>query len=385
MDQVRASIVVLCFNGLEEATHPCLTSIIDNTPVGSYELIIIDNASVDGTPEYLRSFSKQHLNVRIQLNENNKGYAGGNNDGIKLAQGQHIVLLNNDTLVLVGWLDRLLKLFNEQPGVGLVGPVTNSAGNEQRIDLKGLNEKNFENIAGAHIESQQVVWFSTEKLGFFCVAMRRTVLEKIGYLDEKFGIGMFEDDDYCLRAKKAGFTLAVVEDCFVYHKGSVSFKKLATNDYIEIFNKNRDYFYEKHSILWSYTDIALSIWVRIRDDLGLIEKNIDRSLAERVLSRINVMDDALSQLLDIEQRAAVIKGKAFLEVQLAEKQRFLMEMSDWATGLKQDNEHLAEAASTTRAELMKMSDWAAGMKSEIDAMSRSRCYRIFRFLQRRGV
>ena len=97
------------------------------------------------------------------------------------------------------------------------------------------------------------------------------------------------------------------------------------------------------------------------------------------------MDDALSQLLDIEQRAAVIKGKAFLEVQLAEKQRFLMEMSDWATGLKQDNEHLAEAASTTRAELMKMSDWAAGMKSEIDAMSRSRCYRIFRFLQRRGV
>ena len=165
----------------------------------------------------------------------------------------------------------------------------------------------------------------------------------------------------------------------------MSFKKLATNDYIEIFNKNRDYFYEKHSILWSYTDIALSIWVRIRDDLGLIEKNIDRSLAERVLSRINVMDDALSQLLDIEQRAAVIKGKAFLEVQLAEKQRFLMEMSDWATGLKQDNEHLAEAASTTRAELMKMSDWAAGMKSEIDAMSRSRCYRIFRFLQRRGV
>ncbi|CAH1077460.1 glycosyltransferase family 2 protein [Candidatus Nitrotoga sp. 1052] len=364
MNQFLTSIVVLCYNGLEDTTRPCLESIIANTPVDSYELIVVDNDSADGTADYLKTFAAQHANVRIQLNDTNKGYAGGNNDGIKLAQGQYIVLLNNDTLVPGGWLDRLLKLFSEQPGVGLVGPVTNSAGNEQRIELEGLNEKNFEEIAGAYVERQKGVWFTTEKLGFFCVAMRRTLLEKIGYLDEKFGIGMFEDDDYCIRAKKAGFTLAVVEDCFVYHKGSVSFKKLATSDYIEIFNKNRNYFFEKHGILWTYTDIAFGIWVKMRGDLTSVEKNGERAIIERITGRINDMTNALYQLRDAEQRSVVIEGKALIEVQLAEKQRLLMEMSDWATGLKQDNER---------------------MKREMDEMLRSRCYRLFRFLQRRGI
>jgi len=357
VNQILTSIVVLCYNGLEETTRPCLESIIANTPVDSYELIVVDNASADGTADYLKIFAAQHTNVRVQLNDTNKGYAGGNNDGIKLAQGQYVVLLNNDTLVPGGWLDRLLKLFNEQPDVGLVGPVTNSAGNEQRIELDGLNEKSFEEIAAAYVERQKGVWFITEKLGFFCVAMRRNLIEKIGYLDEKFGIGMFEDDDYCIRAKKAGFTLAVVEDCFVYHKGSVSFKKLATIDYVELFNKNRGYFFEKHSILWTYTDIAFALWLKIRGDLVAVEKNGEKAAIERVKGRVEGMTNALFQLRDVEQRSAVIGGMTFIELQLAEKQRLLMEMSDWA----------------------------ASMKREMDEMSRSRCYRLFRYLQRRGI
>ncbi len=355
---------MLCYNGLEETTRPCLESIIKNTPADSYELIVVDNASADGTAGYLKTFAAQHTHVRLQLNDTNKGYAGGNNDGIKLAQGQYIVLLNNDTLVPEGWLDRLLKLFNEQPGVGLVGPVTNSAGNEQCIELDGLNEKNFEEIASAYVERQKGAWFITEKLGFFCVAMRHTLPEKIGYLDEKFGIGMFEDDDYCIRAKKAGFALAVAEDCFVYHKGSVSFKKLATNDYIEIFNRNRNYFFEKHGIVWTYADIAFGIWVKMRDDLVAAEKNGERSTIERITGRINDMTNVLYQLRDVEQKQAEIGGKSFIEMQLVEKHRHLMEMSDWATGLKSDNDRLT---------------------SEIMAMTRSRCYRLFRFLQRRGI
>ncbi len=267
MATFRASIVVLCYNGLEETTRPCLESIIKNTPAESYELIVVDNASADGTAEYLKNFAAQHANVRHQLNDTNKGYAGGNNDGIKLAQGRYIVLLNNDTLVPAGWLDRLLRLFDEQPEVGLVGPVTNSAGNEQRIELAGLTERNYEEIAGAYIERQKGMWFTTEKLGFFCVAMRRTLPEKIGYLDEKFGIGMFEDDDYCVRAKKAGLSLAVVEDCFVYHKGSVSFGKLAVESYQALFAKNKAYFREKHGVEWTLTDIAFSYWDKFDRDL----------------------------------------------------------------------------------------------------------------------
>jgi len=380
MDQLYASIVVLCYNGLEEATRPCLESIIANTPINAYELIIVDNASTDGTVEYLRILSEQYAHVRIQLNDSNKGYAGGNNDGIKHAQGQYVILLNNDTLVPADWLDKLLRLFNEQPSVGLVGPVTNSAGNEQRVEFSELNENNFEEIAGAYVMRQRGMWFPSEKLGFFCVAMRRSVIDDVGYLDEKFGIGMFEDDDYCVRAKQAGYTLAVVEDCFVYHKGSVSFKKLTASDYIEVFNTNRNYFYKKHNILWSYSDIALSIWYRIRDDLALVKKN-NSSATERIFGRINDMSNALHQLRDVELRSAVIESNAFVEVQLAEKQRTLMEMSTWATSLKQDNEQLVEKQRV----LVEMSDWASNMKRDIDEMSRSRFYRLFRFLQRRGI
>ena len=163
MTQFHTSIVVLCYNGLEEATRPCLESIIANTNFSSYELILIDNASIDGTAEYLKHFSEQYAHVSLQLNDNNKGYAGGNNDGMKLAQGEYIVLLNNDTLVSAGWLERLVAIFNEEPSVGLVGPVTNSAGNEQCISLDGLNEDNFEKISGAYIARQQGAWFLTEK------------------------------------------------------------------------------------------------------------------------------------------------------------------------------------------------------------------------------
>jgi GT2 family glycosyltransferase/glycosyltransferase involved in cell wall biosynthesis len=293
---LRASIVVLCYNGLEETTRPCLESIITNTPADSYELIVVDNASADGTAEYLKNFAVQHPNnVRIQLNDTNKGYAGGNNDGIRLAQGQYIVLLNNDTLVPCGWLERLLKLFDEQAGVGMVGPITNSAGNEQRIELKGLNENNFEEIAGSYTERQEGVWFTTEKLGFFCVAMRRTLMEKIGYLDEKFGIGMFEDDDYCIRAKRAGFTIAVVEDCFVYHKGSVSFGKLAVESYHALFEKNKAYFREKHGLEWALTDIAFSYWEKLDSDLVAYVKNSKEVSPE--IERILVRHENFQHLL----------------------------------------------------------------------------------------
>jgi GT2 family glycosyltransferase len=369
--QLFTTIVVLCYNGLEETTRPCLESIIKNTPADSYELVVVDNASADGTADYLKTFAAQHANVVLQLNDINKGYAGGNNDGIKLAQGQYIVLLNNDTLVPKGWLERLLKLLTEQPGVGLVGPVTNSAGNEQRIDLEGLNEKNYEAIAGAYLERQKDVWFSTEKLGFFCVAMRHTLPDKIGYLDEKFGIGMFEDDDYCIRAKKAGYTLAVVEDCFVYHKGSVSFKKLATSEYIEIFNRNRSYFYEKHGYLWTYADIAVNIWAKVQGDVRALVKLERNGAAERISGRLDDMSNALFQLREVELRQTEIGGKSFVETQLAEKQRLLMEISEWATSLKHDNERLAGKT--------------ANLERELGEMSRSRCYRVFRFLQRRGV
>jgi GT2 family glycosyltransferase len=294
---IRASIIILCHNAFEEATRPCIESVITNTNIDNNELILVDNASTDDTAVYLESLANKNSNIFVIINEFNKGYAGGNNDGLKIAKGQYIVLLNNDTLVSNGWLDSLLKIFEEQPRIGLVGPVTNSAGNEQQINIKGLNESNFERISGSYTRRQKGQWFITERLGFFCVAMRRRVFEKVGYLDERFGIGMFEDDDYSARVKSNGFFLAIVEYCFVYHKGSISFKKFPLESYQTLFDNNRNYYRSKHGIDWTWTNIALSYLEKIDNDLLSYIKNNEKIAPE--IERILVRYKSLSQILVI--------------------------------------------------------------------------------------
>lgn len=302
INRPRASIVVLCYKGLKEVTQPCIASILDHTPANEYELIVVDNASGDGTAEWVKEIAAQYPHIVPVLNDVNRGYAGGNNDGMLLASGDHIILLNNDTLVTPGWLHQLLHLFQENPKVGLIGPVTNSAGNEQRIEIPGLTEFNYKEASQRYVERHRGVWFKTEKLGFFCVAMRRTLCEKLGYLDENFGVGMFEDDDYCLRVKKAGFILAVIEDCFIYHKGSVSFKKLAFDDYRSLFNRNRSYFFQKHNIEWSLSELAFAYLDKFSADLSILKEHTAPlpPEIERIQVRIENFRHLLIQIYDAE-------------------------------------------------------------------------------------
>lgn len=264
----NASIVVLTYNELENATRPCIDSILANTDLEANELILVDNASEDGTGAYLEQLGAGDENIRVRRNATNRGYAGGNNDGMHMARGRYIVLLNNDTLVPPEWLDALLGPLRDGR-IGLAGPLTNSAGNEQRIELPGLTEHNFAELAHNYGQRQKGVRHETGKLGFFCVAMPRTLPETIGYLDEDFGIGMFEDDDFCLRTREgAGKKLVIVEDCFVYHKGSLSFKKLELATYHEIFDRNRAYFFSKHRRHWTFSDLAFAYWQMFAADLA---------------------------------------------------------------------------------------------------------------------
>lgn len=381
---LQTSIVVLAYNGCESLTRPCIKSLLANTEPGTYELVLVDNASSDSTPQYLQQLTSEQPNVTLCLNTENKGYAGGNNDGIRLAKGQFIVLLNNDTLVGPGWLDPMLNLLRSRPDVGLVGPLTNSAGNEQRVDLSNLNEQNFIDVAGQYVELQHGRWFETEKLGFFCVAGRREVFEKVGLLDERFGIGMFEDDDYCIRVRQAGYKLAVTEDGFVYHKGSMSFKKLPSDDYLKLFDSNRAYFYSKHQLAWTYSDIATAIWRSIKSNLS----NNSEASQQSVKVRLQLMDDALYQLRQREENSVVIEGVNTGEHKLAEKHRQLMEMSDWASKLNETNQQLTRDLGAKHDELMKFSDWSVSLRNdnsilsnELAQMRSSFIYRVLRRLK----
>ena len=298
---MRASIVVLAYNQLKEGTAPCLESIFLHTPEEEYELVVVDNGSSDGTAEYLHSIAERRRNVRLVLNRQNKGYAGGNNDGMRAASGDCIVLLNNDTLVTPGWLDSLLAPLEGDRSIGLICPVTNSAGNEQMVLLPSLNEANYIEVAGQYTRRNAGHLFDTEKLGFYCVAMRREVMEKVGLLDEGFGLGMFEDDDYCLRVRKAGYRLVINEGCFIYHKGSLSFKRLDNKEYQEIFQRNREYYRRKHGQPWLFNDLTLAYYRHMeREIASLMSRDHPPQEAERIAVRLKGFEYLVQRAREIE-------------------------------------------------------------------------------------
>ncbi len=222
----QTSIIIVSHNGLRDTTAPCLESIFANSGEGAggnFEVIVVDNHSSDETPAYLKSLMQREPRLRCVFNESNRGFAGGNNDGIKIASGAILILLNSDCIVTGNWIEGLRAPLLEGQAVGLVGPVSNSVGNEQRIFTIGFTPREIIEEGLRWVSNSGGGRFETEMLGFFCVALRRDVLERVGMLDESFGLGFYEDDDYCIRARRAGYKLICAEDVFVYHRGGGSF------------------------------------------------------------------------------------------------------------------------------------------------------------------
>jgi GT2 family glycosyltransferase/Flp pilus assembly protein TadD/glycosyltransferase involved in cell wall biosynthesis len=221
------SMVILTCNQLEY-TRKCLDSIFEHTKA-PFELIIVDNGSTDGTVEFLESeILKNGDDARIKIikNNENKGFAGGNNQGMAAASGDYILLMNNDVVVTPGWLERMLSCAEKRPEIGIVGPRSNYVSGPQLVEevdydtqtLKGLAEFSNKFAAGHAAQVQQVL-----RVVGFCMLIKRAVIDKIGAMDDRYGLGNFEDDDFSLRAAIAGFQSWIARDCFVHHFGHRTF------------------------------------------------------------------------------------------------------------------------------------------------------------------
>ena len=243
---MKASIIVLTYNG-KEYTQECLESIFSHTHL-PFELIVVDNASTDGTVEYLKSLSKSHP-VKVIYNDTNLGYAGGNNRGVLVAEGDYLVFLNNDVIVTGGWLQRIARHFEQSPQIGAVGPLTNAARGIQRIATKPYKDLDqmhlFASDLAAHFQGKYCYY---DRLVGFCLAIRREVIKKVGLFDEQFGLGNFEDDDLCLRIKKGGYKLVIALDVFIHHFQGKTFTINQIN-YEVLIKKNKAIFKEKWGVL----------------------------------------------------------------------------------------------------------------------------------------
>ncbi len=237
------SIVMLTFNQLD-LTKECLASLERHTEM-PYELIIVDNGSGDGTVEFIRKYEKRHPGkVRSIFNKENLAFSKANNQGIRISGGDYILLLNNDVVLTKGWLGKIIRCLESSENIGAVGPCTNVASGPQKVSPGYSKLTQLDPYAAAFALKYSGRWVNCHRLNAFCFLVKREVTESIGLLDERFGPGGFEDYDYCLRIRQAGYRIMLAGDTYVHHVGGQGYEPNRLN-YNELRHINKRIFIDK--------------------------------------------------------------------------------------------------------------------------------------------
>jgi len=222
----KCDIIIPVWNQ-KEVTRECLESLVKHTHY-PYNLVVVDNASDSDTRIFLEKFKADHKKISIDIirNENNVGFIKAVNQAVSVTSGRYVCVLNNDTILTDGWLGEIIKISDLYAGVGVINPSSNTLGQKpakgQSMDeYAALCRKN----TGKYIELMSCIGF--------CMLVRRALIAEIGFFDEVFGMGNFEDTDFCMRARSKGYLSVRALGAYVYHKENVSFN---------IFKKYKDEF-----------------------------------------------------------------------------------------------------------------------------------------------
>jgi len=218
MTKDLVSIITPCWNKLE-FTKQMMDSIELFTDDWPFELIIIDNGSTDGTKEFITK-SNYKMNGQYIRNEVNNGFAKANNQGVKVAKGNFLLFLNNDTIVTKGWLSTMMNVFSEEKAVGAVGARLVHPG-RGTIQHAGV----IEHVSGLpdHIYFNKPMDYplaNIRKPMFAvtgaCLLTPKALYEELGGFDEQYWAG-WEDMDYCQKIHQAGMNIIYEPKALVYH------------------------------------------------------------------------------------------------------------------------------------------------------------------------
>lgn len=215
----KVSIIIPTFNNLKY-TKKCLTSIKKRTKKNFYEIIVVDNASTDGTQSYL----KTQKDINCILNEKNNNFAGACNQGASVAKNDVLLFLNNDTEVHENWLEPVLEDINNEKKIGAVGvKLLFPNGRIQHAGVAIFESKIPEHIYRLSLANKDYVNKKREfqAVTAACVAIPKKIFDQVGGFDKYYKNG-YEDCDLCLKIRKAGYRIIYEPKSVVTHFESVS-------------------------------------------------------------------------------------------------------------------------------------------------------------------
>lgn len=258
------SIIIVSYN-TKKLTLDAIESVYRDGSEISYEIIVVDNNSQDGSVEVLRELEKKDKNLLLIENKGNLGFARANNQGIKKAKGEYMLLLNSDTIVKPGALGKLLEFAKERPDAGVVGarllnkdgsiqegcfhfPTIGRAISEYWLGQKGHFEK-FAPKGALPVTVDAVVGAA------FLITPK--ALKKVGLLDERYFF-YFEDIDYCRRVWKEGLRVYYYPKAEIIHLVGASGKAIAnpSNQWRRLIPSSKIY----HGVLKHYL-LTFILWL----------------------------------------------------------------------------------------------------------------------------
>lgn len=251
------SIVIVSFNARADLVR-CLQSLHDAPPSASHEIVVVDNASTDGSADAARAWP----DVRVVETGENLGFARGNNVGIRASRGARLLLLNSDTLVPPGAIDTLMAALDAHPDVAVVGP--------RLVDADGRAELSFGRMVGPLAQMQQKraqhgdVDALTRAERFpdwvtgACLLVRRADAEAVGLLDERYFMYL-EDVEFCAAIRARGRRILFTPAAQVTHVRGRSAPTRGASK--ALYHRSLLTFYRKHHPLWAP---LLSLYLRLR-------------------------------------------------------------------------------------------------------------------------
>jgi GT2 family glycosyltransferase len=289
-ESLDLTIIIVSFN-TKDILLDCIASVHEKTEGITFEIIVVDNDSHDGTPD---SVSQQFPDVRLIQNELNIGFSAANNQGIREAKGKNIALLNPDTQLIENSFYKVFRYFQEHSDIYILGPgIVDASGEQSPTRLwEDTPQDAALKILGLYDPSMELCKMGTsvakeaQVISGCCFVIRRELFEEIGLLDENYFL-YNEEDDFCRRARKAGRKIFFFPETSVRHLLGKSTHQAGHREKVitEAYRSNLYFFSKYYSCYWN---CALQLLYKMTFLMGLIRSTF------RYLTGSATADDSLS-------------------------------------------------------------------------------------------